>query len=222
MNERVERLIKTAVIAAAEYEADYLSSLPTPDVTFSEGFEQKIREIKDGEFGNVKPRISPKRWVAILIAAALLLALTITAVAHRDGISNLIESIFEGHNDYDAPFENAGEIETYVLPTYLPEGYTEYSSIQDSNFVCWVWQNGNKNIEFKYGTGGDIKISVSTEGNAQGEFVTNGLLVKTFSQNSMVTLLWDDGKCVYILSCPEELGQAEFEKIIRSIAPVEG
>lgn len=88
-----------------------------------------------------------KLWVAILVAAALLLV-GCTVYTYRKQIGNFIERLRENYFSVSAyTMENEEEdqavlTEIYTL-SYVPEGYELVNNVELSNFVIREWKNEN-------------------------------------------------------------------------------
>ena len=221
MNNRVRSLIKEALIATANYEVRLAESLPTPAFDFSSSFEKRIKEIEVGAPKKTKPQITSRRLVIAIIAAVLLLALSITACAYREQIGDLIESIFADHNEYDKVYGPTAEINESMTPMYIPDRYILTSRFISSEKIVMHWTNNDLFIDYRLTVLNNGTIFVDTEGATRGAIYIDGEIIDTFTKYNTVALVWDDGVYAYVLTCPEELGLEEIEKIIRSIEPVE-
>ena len=214
----MDNLFVKAITIAAKTETYYCVSMPTPEWSLSEETEKTILGYADMK---EKKRLAPRQLIAILIAAALLVALSITAYAYREQIGNLIESIFDDHNEYKMSGGAETRIETVVAPKYIPYGFIQSEYQVDETAVNIIWKKESSEIDLYYIPVANGTIFVDTDGATQGEITIDGITIKTYIQHSSFFALWEKDNYAFMFLCPEELGLEEIEKIIRSIEPVE-
>ena len=101
-------------------------------------------------------RISKKSFVAILVAATLLLV-GCTAYVYRDKIRDIIENVYEKyiHVTYDSgkPNDSVRNVEKPYTLTYIPDGYELISESNTPIRIYYKWQDEKGNeITFRQRT----------------------------------------------------------------------
>jgi len=212
----MDDLIKKAIISAANIEARYFESLPDSEHTLSDGADERIRKRITEERKPAK--IPMKKLVALLIAAALLMALTVTAVAYREQIGNLFESIFDGHNDYVGN-DDSQKFKLMEI-SYIPSGFNEQLHQRFIDHERYIWTKDELSIEIYYLSISNGVTHIDTQNAIQSTMLVNDTVIRIFTKNNTRALLWDDGTNKYLLTCSEAIDLAEIEKIIWSIEPI--
>ena len=209
----MDKLIKQAVITAARIEARHYESLPE-DAPLSRECERTIHGYAD----KTKKRLAPRQLVALLIAAALLLALSITAYAYREQIGSFIEEVFDGDKS-DGTSGPIVDVVGYMAPSYIPSGYARESEEISAEGVELGWRNGDLHIAFYCYAVDSGLPSPDTEGAVRGRITVDGVAIDSFTKGGRTALVWSDGAYAYLLAYPEGLDEWEVESIIRSVGP---
>lgn len=200
------------------------------DYTFSQRFEKWAKKlIAEIDHPAPKGRLSKTVKVLIIVAAiiALLAACAIAIPALREGLVDFF--LTEKINHYGVTFDPAqaayapDEIEKYIVPSYIPEGFGLFLDDKSVAAVVVVWTNDqeelisynqriiNKEID------DDDWIGISSESVARRSVVVNGYKVEIVEDAGVSTMIWTDNRYFYFLEMPNSLPFSEFEKMLSSM-----
>lgn len=167
-------------------------------------------------------KISKKSFVAILVAAALLL-IGCTAYVYPDKVRDFIETIYEKYihityND-DENLKGSKLSEAYVL-TYIPDGYELISESKTPISVYYKWQDDSNNIiTFRQKTLDGTSFQFDAE-QGDSEILYCGDYIIYFREfEESYHYLWNDGKYALTLTANVELSSDELLKITSGIKP---
>lgn len=182
-----------------------------PAHQFSKQHQEKMKEIFNPE-NTAKHKFS-KKTIKILLIAAVLLALTITATAVPTN-REFIVSKFSNHSDYNvADTDNAKEVKSLEV-NYIPEGF-EKAEDEDYEYL-YVYRNGDK--EFAV-----VKcmitssISYDTEKYDDETIELNGIKAVYYkSGNNHKGIIFNNGEYIYVVS-----GNIDKETLVKIAQNVE-
>ena len=166
-------------------------------------------------------KISKKSFVAILVAAALLLV-GCTAYVYRDKVRDFIETIYEKyiHVTYDSgkPNDSVRNVEKPYTLTYIPEGYELISESKTPIDVYYKWQDDSTNIiTFRQIIldGTNFKLDAE-QGDSEILYCGNYTIYFRKIEDSY-HYIWNDGEYALTLTSYVELSHEEISKIIDGI-----
>ena len=215
-------LFKNALIEAlySKYE-DEIRESSGESAICSRAHYNKLRslgiKVKDQRVG----RISKKSFVAILVAAALLLV-GCTAYVYRDKIFDFIETVYEEYIlvTYDSSKSNDSDkiIEEPYILGYIPEGYELISESKTPIRIYYKWQDDSGNeITFRQKTldGTNFKLDAE-QGDTEILYCGNFTIYFRKIEESY-HYIWNDGEYALTLTSYVELSHEEISKIIDGI-----
>ena len=164
-------------------------------------------------------RISKKSFVAILVAATLLLV-GCTAYVYRDKIRVIIENVYEKyiHVTYNDENQKGSKLSDVYVLTYIPEGYELVLESKTPIEVYYKWKDDRGNrITFCQKTLDGTTFQLDAE---QGgtEILNYGNYVIYFRKiENSYHYIWNDGEYALTLTSYVELSDEEISKIIDGI-----
>lgn len=199
------------------------------EYTFSQKFEKWAKKLIAETDRLTKHRLSKTVKLIIIVAAiiALLAACAVAIPAIREGLVDffLAEKIdhygitFDPQQAANAP----DEIEEYIVPSYIPEGFDLFLDDKSVAAVVVVWTNDQEEL-ISYNqriinkeTDDDNWIGISSEGVARRSVVVNGYKVEIVEDAGVSTMIWTDNRYFYFLEIPNSLPFSEFEKMLSSM-----
>ena len=167
-------------------------------------------------------RSRKKLWVAILIAAALLL-MGCTAYVYREEIKGFVMDIYKEYADVnfsDVNFENAPKtIEDKYTLGYVPEGYELVEEIADFGITYQKFRNeAGEFVIFTQSLLDENGFGIDTE-RGTIEIVEYGgheMLIKT--AETIKVFIWNDGKYELSIEVPVSIANEEALQIIDKIS----
>ena len=171
-----------------------------------------------------KRRSIKRTFVAILIAAALLLA-GCTAYVYRNAIKDFFEEVYDTHIKVSYSREQTDNelyIKEFYSLSYVPEGYQLVREVKNGVCVQYIWesQTGNTLVfeqklikESGYFIDSDVENMLCTE--------YNGISVYLRSNNNVWLYLWNDGKYGMYFYSEQKFSDDELGKIIDGIVILE-
>lgn len=167
-----------------------------------------------------KRRSIRKTFVAVLIAAALLLA-GCTAYVYRNTIKEFFEEVYDTHIKVSYSGEqtdNESYIKEVYSLSYVPEGYQLVKEVKNEVCVRYIWESQTGNtLVFQQSLikESDFFIDSDVENMLCIEY--NGISVYLRSNNNVWLYLWNDGKYGMSIDSEQKLSEDELEKIIDGI-----
>lgn len=200
------------------------------DYTFSQKFEKWARKlIAETDHPAPKHRLSKTVKLIIIVAAiiSLLAACAVAIPAIREGLVDFF--LAEKVDHYGVTFNPdqaayaPDEIEKYIVPSYIPEGYSMIADDRSPAGVIQAWTNEQGRI-ITYNqcfipkdATQDNWMGISSEGVSRSSAVTSGYKVEIVKDADMSTMVWTDNQYLYFVSAPNELPFSEFEKMLSSM-----
>jgi len=165
-------------------------------------------------------RISKKSFVAILVAATLLLV-GCTAYVYRDKVRNFIETIYEKyiHITYNDDENLLGSelSEAYVL-TYIPDGYELIEESKTPIRTYYKWENGDNNrIIFRQVTLDGATFLLDVEQGYTELLNYDNYVIYFRKLEASYHYIWNDGKYFVSIDSSVDLGTNELFAIIDGI-----
>ena len=199
------------------------------EYTFSQKFEKWARKLIAETDRLTKHRLSKTVKLIIIVAAiiALLAACAVAIPAIREGLVDFF--LTEKIDHYCVTFDPAqaayapDEIEEYIVPSYVPEGYSVIADDRSPAGVIQAWTNEQGRI-ITYNqcfipkdATQDNWMGISSEGVSRSSAVTYGYKVEIVEDTDVSTMVWTDNQYLYFVSVPNELPFSEFEKMLSSM-----
>ncbi len=123
MNKADVKCIRAALKAACARESEYFEELYIPDFEYSQKHNQRIYELKVECDKRIKS-ISLKRMIAFIIAASLVILALTGATIYIEPIKYWYQTQEIVGLYYKYQGELKDTIDSYILPTYIPEGFS--------------------------------------------------------------------------------------------------
>lgn len=206
MTESDEVLREACILAEEMYWDDFFKRFASfPPVEIPEGQHERILKLIYEHSVDYKEKtnsdtrgITSKRIKAVIIAAAIIVLLAITAFAIepvRDFIINIYsdctEIIFNssGENDY-----------LYGEYTFIPERYVLVDSIQGKNSQFLIYSNEEKRIIINSMPNKNSKRVIDTEKAEIGEIMVNNNTGYYSKAENIIILTWCSGRYNHIIT----------------------
>ena len=213
-------LLKRVFIQAYTEEYELLAAANTENV-FSKKFEKKIQKLidnLDSYWTYVSKR--SKRTFAVLIAAVLLFAGSMSVTAFRESFLNFVINVYETFTEIfvkDEQEVNNDEITTFYSLGYVPEGYIEVNSNISETFANQEFV-GDKNAYLVFEQMPlSNKIITDTELTVYQEVQIGNISIYISSNKGQDVIVWRDDQYFYTLNCYPSLELLEIKKIITGI-----
>lgn len=213
---------KDAVRASILIDLAELDSIGGPQLSSPEKLLCTIYE-KHGQNKKTKKHLTPKKIVAIIIAAVLIIASALTALAFKEKLLDFIERREDTHTSLDSPEGESGkeQIEEIYLPSYIPERFSLKSHSSSSASVVTIWTDGESDMVFVQMPRQNTNTSINTENEDYTEAVFGNQAVYYTVKHGTFGAVWHTEDYVYRLDAFSPFDLEEIEKIIKSITYVE-
>ena len=200
MNKSELEIIKRAIADVDRFEIERLDSLPTVTVSDEENFRGSVLAIPE----NVTPksRISGKKLIIVLIAAAVLISSIITAYAFREPIKDFF---IKKSNDESTTFSYESDnpivvTEGIFMPSWLPEGYTKTTQNESVFKIQTAWVKDKDRIFLTQSSlSGDLTFD--TEDSNYEEIIISNQKYHYISKNGVQSIIWMTEKYSFTLWC---------------------
>ncbi len=222
MNKSELILIKKALLDVEKYEIKRLESFPHVDSSKYPEYDKHIELIiATEERKNSNVHIPPKKLIAILVAAALLLSTAITVFAYHEPIFSFFEEIFEKFTRFSSIEDEATpepiQEEGVYLPTYLPTGFEQTNFVEKESLIQTIWTGENDRIILKQNILHNINITLDTEENDYEKIHVDNTVFYYTVKNNVHQLLWSNTKYSFTLWCTSGITREEAIKIAQSL-----
>lgn len=184
---------------------------------------KKMSEILGFDVTRNRPvsRSRKKMWVAILIAAALLL-MGCTAYVYRKEIKGFVMEIYKEHADVkfsDVDLENVPKtIEDKYTLGYVPEGFVLVEEIADFDITYQKFCNeAGESIVFWQGILNEESFVVDVERGTIDVIEYGGYEILTKTTETIKTYAWNDGKYKISITTPIYILEEEIMEMIGNI-----
>lgn len=215
------RLFGEAIFEGLSIKFEQELANSTESALCSETHEASILEII-ATAKAIEQRISKKRLIAILVAAALLLFVGCTAFVYRNQIGSFVEHIYEEYVNVELPDggeDPITEIEHAYTLSYVPEGYVLTDEIADEFFVFYTYSNSLEEIITyqQYPLGSSVSIGIDNDMDDVVVVAHNELEIYIRTTETTKHCVWSDGKYTIQLVFPVYMSENEIFKIIDGI-----
>ena len=225
-----DKLLREACILAEEmYWDDFFKRFASfPLVEIPEGQHERIlkliyeHSVDNKEKTNLDTRgITSKRIKAVIIAAAIIVLLAITAFA-IEPVRNFIINVYSDCTEIVFNSNNNNDY-LYAEYTFIPEGYVLVDSIQGKNSHSLIYSNEEKQIVINSMSNKNSKTVIDTEKAETGEIVVNNNIGYYSKVENIIILTWCSGRYNHIITADiseEIFSVEELVKIAQSRKPI--
>ena len=187
-----------------EIEAAEAEAKKNPHV-FSDRFEKSMEEmIRTGRPDRLwsdapentnakKKKLSGKGLRILLIAAAILLALTAVACAVpeiRESIAGFFVRIFSDHVEYVDPAITKERIEEEYRLDPIPDGFMEVSVQKTDAEIIASYTDGNNILKLQQSAGEYVSANVDSENGQFYEYTEEGIAVRVLVSDGFTQASW--------------------------------
>ena len=193
-------IIKRALNDIDKYEIKRMEPRAIHNMPDAEKFDEKVLAIIAKN--RTTRSFSSKRFIAALIAAAILLSAAITVYAFREPIKDFFIEKFGTHDRYSYNGATPSPIADGIYqPTWLPNDYKQTTYNESVYAVQTMWSDGANRIILNQKTASTSSGSFDTE-NAENEIITiNSQKYYYTSKNGVHSLVWMNEKYIFTLWC---------------------
>lgn len=221
-----KQLFKSAILEALSQKYEQELAECREDAKCSKEHYLRISEITGIPLARVmgKRRSLRRTFVAVLIAAALLLA-GCTAYVYRNAIKDFFEEVYDTHIKVSYSGEQTDNelyIKEFYSLSYVPEGYQLVREVKNEVCVRYIWESKSADtLVFQQSliNESDFFLDSDTEDMQCIEY--NGVFVYLRSVDNLWIYLWNDGKYGMYIDSDQKLSDDELEKIIDGIVILE-
>lgn len=200
MTESDKVLSEACILAEEMYWDDFFKRFASfPPVEIPEGQHEKILKLiygnsidNKGKTESDTRRITSKRIKAVIIAAAIIVLLAITAFA-IEPVRNFIINIY---SDCTEIVFNSNDKNDYLYAeyTFIPKGYILVDSIQGKNSQSLIYSNEGKRILIDSLGNKTSKSVIDTEDSDSGEISFGDETGYYSITDTSIILIWSSGK----------------------------
>ena len=217
-----KQLFKSAILEALSQKYEQELAECREDAKCSKEHYLRISKITGIPLARVmgKRRSIRRTFVAILIAAALLLA-GCTAYVYRNEIKDFIEEFYDTYikvSYSEAQIENESYIREVYSLSYVPEDYQLVSEVKNALYVKYMWKSKNGDtlvFEQSLIKESDFFLDSEVEGMQCIEY--NGVFVYRRSNNNIWLYFWNDDKYGMSIDSDQKLSDEVLQEIIEGI-----
>ena len=221
MTENQLAIIKKALVDVEEKEARLFESLPKVDFQHSEEYERKIKKLLEGR--RERAGYTPRKIAAILIAATLIFALSITAFAFRESIKDFFIEIYEDYvnitaaNPENEPLPT--KIESFYTVYEIPTGFEKIEDTESEAIAQQTWLSDFGMIALQQTLAQDTDISSSNENAVLEETQLGNKTLFWIQEEDGFQVFWTEKGYIFTLNVFGEFSSTDVENMISSIAP---
>lgn len=223
MTENQLAIIKKALVNLEEKEARLFEGLPKVDFQHSEKYERKIKKLLEGR--RERAGYTPRKIAAILIAATLIFALSITAFAFRENIKDFFIEIYE-----DCFVISASTPENELLPTKIesfytvydiPDGFSKIADDESEIIAQQAWTSDTGMVALQQTLAKGAEISASNQNASFEETKLGDKELFWIKDDHGFQVFWTENGYIFTLNVFGEFSSKDVENMILSIAPKE-
>ena len=174
MSAKFTDTVRKVLFDAAMIELSALEKQSDADHIFSPDFEKKISDIT--KKSPDKPRVTvplKRRLIAAAIAIAMLISMTVTAVAFGEEIRDFIVEVYEKFTRFSVEGDNHqnGDFEEVYTFSWVPEGYALSDRSTHAPLAITAWESGDCFIQLSQSFTNTGSQTINSE-NAYSEIFT--------------------------------------------------
>ncbi len=214
-------ILKNALFIAGCEEVRAYKALPDEKIVFSESFEKNIQKLakKRKSLAWQTTKTIPRRIAVVFIAAIITFCLMMSISAIRTPIVNFFVNFYESFIDLFLGVEEpaTANIEDFYSPSYIPDGYSEFTNTQSKIRIVTVWKSENGRIILTQDILNKSYKFIDNEDANYSKLQVDEKSIYYILKNGQYSLVWIDNNYLFEIDCSEEIGLNEIEKIIRSM-----
>ena len=217
-----KQLFKSAILEALSQKYEQELAECREDAKCSKEHYLRISEITGIPLARVmgKRRSLRRTFVAVLIAAALLLA-GCTAYVYRNTIKDFIEEFYDNYIKVsyteEQPKNESCIKDTYSL-SYVPEGYHLVREVKNEVCVQYAWESKNGDtLIFEQSLINESDFFLDSDAEDMQCIEYNGVFVYLRMFDDLWLYLWNDGIYGMSIASEQKLSDEVLEKIINGV-----
>ena len=186
---------------------------------FSPEFEAKMNELFSDARAKEMPKVRPKRWLLIAIAAVLLLAATACAVPQvRESIAGFFVKVFGDHVEYTDPAVTKERIEEEYGLLPIPEGFAVESVVDGAVTRITTYRNVNEDEIVLIQSVDPAQInSIDNEYGTSEEIDISGDIIRIYSSDYFAQASWVKEGYYFSLTYNAPISSESFVNLICSV-----
>lgn len=222
MKKEERALIEKVLLDVAKIEIFAAKKLPDAHVRHSDEYIRRVDTLIEEEKKCRKPIPASRKIAVILVAALLLVALSVATVAFVEPVREFFVEIFDDFINLSID-DRTGKtkIEHNYYMSYLPAGYEKTSSSPSAGVIQTFYSNGERTIVFQQTLINQSESTLDNEDAMYTVHTIDGKTVHSVQKYRTYILTWIDGDYIFTLSSPDSLEWSEIEKMVLGIAPKE-
>lgn len=214
-------LIKRALTDAQSITIKRVESIPYPtNVEYSNEYNQKIENLKKIEVIETAPVWSMRKIVAVIIAAALIFAMSVTAIAFKGSIKEFFIKIYETviQITTNPEEEDPKTIETAYTIYSIPDGFEMVDEYRTKIITELVWMRGEEDmIIFNQTTLEGNSIGIDGDNADYTEISIDGNDVFLVYSEGMYVAMWIEHRYLFTIICSDSVSFDVIEDMIASL-----
>ena len=223
MTDNQLKIIKRALIDADARDAAFYESLPEVNVTHSDEYNKRIEKLFSR--GSARITYTPRRIVAIIIAAALIFALSVTAFAFRDSIKKFFFGIYENFvyisSDGDSADPSPMEIEQLYTISGIPDGYEKILETKEKAIAQQCWASDTGAIILQQAISKNTNISSSNENGIVKEVRIGNRDTYMIYEEGSYTFHWEEAGYLFMLNASDTLSYDTVTALVENVRAAE-
>ena len=223
MTDNQLKIIKRALIDADARDAAFYESLPEVNITHSDEYNKRIEKLFSG--GSARITYTPRRIVAIIIAAALIFALSVTAFAFRDSIKKFFFGIYENFvyisSDGDGADPSPMEIEQLYTISGIPDGYEKILETREKAIAQQCWASDTGAIILQQAISKNTTISSSNENGIVKEVKIGNRDTYMIYEEGSYTFHWEEAGYLFMLNASDTLSYDTVTALVENVRAAE-
>lgn len=213
-------IIKLALFDAEMFEIRRLEALPQINAIHSPAYAQKISKLRERtkRIESSIIQLSPRRKISILVAAIIILSLTITACAFGKQIKAFFFEISETFTRAEAEGEPTATQFEQHLPSYIPDNYIVIDNKIDKSSSRVVLFNDSHYIYLDQNLTSFNQLIFDTEDSHYTKTIMGDREIYYINKHNTYTFIWIDNGYQFSLMCHSSLSWDNIENLICSIS----
>ncbi len=212
----VNAKLKKALAVIDACEMAKIEALPNVNIAHSPEYLEKIKSIFELAEKKTK-RLAINKIIAIIAAAVLILALSITAYAFREPIFNFFEETFG--NRLILISNGAKVIEKEMTIGYIPENFVSNSENHRISLVQFEYRHKDteKSLIYEQYPGASTQIGLNMKELNCEKIIDGETVYYKTEKGDLKTLTWRDSEYAYQIACYADISWEEILKSAQSI-----
>lgn len=193
---------------------EYFTDFSADEITYSHSFERNMSKLID-KMRNDKYHRFTRKTVRFIVAAAVVAAITFTALAVEQSRNFIIEQ-FKTHSVFTvSDTENSQNVEEFELG-YIPEGFEKVNEIKSDNRISYAYCDDFDNKFTVNKCLIDYDFLIDSEKSISWETQENGRTYYGYElANNNTAYTWNDGEYIYHIE--GSIDKKELLKIVTNI-----